>query len=149
MANPQNEALVHRVLDLLSQPQLPPDFDQIIDPSWENHAPIQLPRGHQGFKGLHDFWHQGFSDFKMTMEKMVSDGDYVADHFRIRGTHTKDFMGIPPTGKSFDIAGTGIHRFRNGKLIESWVTPDRLEMFRQLGVKQIPETPQMPQQRAA
>lgn len=146
MANPQNEAVVRRILEMLSQPQLPPDFDQVVDPNWENHAPIPFPRGPQGFKALHDFWHQGFPDLIIVPEQVISDGDYVAEQFRIRGTHTMDFMGIPPTGQCIDIAATAIHRCQNGKLVESWVTPDRLDMFRQLGVKQIPE---MPQQRAA
>lgn len=146
MPNEQNEAIVRRTLDLLSKPELPSDYEQIVDASWDNHAPFPFPRGPQGFKALHDFWHRGFPDLQMKGERMFSDGDYVAVRFSIRGTHRGEFMGVSPTGKSIEIAGTGIHRFQNGKIAESWVTPDTLSLFRQLGIKQLPE---MPQQRAA
>lgn len=147
MANPQNEAVVRQVTDLLTQPQLPSDFDQLIDPDWDNHAPGGLrARGHEGFKMIHKFSQEGFSNYHVTVERLISDGDFVAVHYRMRGTHTGEFMGIPPTGRPFDVPGMTIHRFQNGKLAESWVMPDRLELFQQLGVRQIPE---MPQQRAA
>jgi predicted ester cyclase len=146
MANSQNEAIVRRLADMLGQPQLPPDYDQIFEPDWDNHAPgVFRARGPQG-KALHASTHEVFSDYHVIVERLVSDGDHVAVHFRMRGTHTGEFMGIPATGRTIDVHGITIHRFRDGKLGESWALPDRMEMLQQLGVKQLPE---MPQQRAA
>jgi steroid delta-isomerase-like uncharacterized protein len=147
MANPQNEAIVRRIADMFSQPQLPPDYHQIFDAGWDNNAPGSFrAHGPEGFKRLHGFVRQGFSDYRVHVERMVSDGDYVAVHSRIHGTHTGEFMGVPPTGRTIDVPGMALHHFRDGKLAESWVLLDRMEMLLQLGVKQMPE---MFQQRAA
>jgi predicted ester cyclase len=148
MANPQNEAVVRRSFDLLNQPHLPPDYEQLIDPNFENHSHPTTwgARGGLGFKGLHESLHAGLSDFSVTIEKMLSDGDLVAVHYRMRGTHTGGLMGVEPTGKTIDITGTGIYRCHDGKLAEAWVNPDMLGMLQQLGA--VPAFGQA-QQRAA
>ena len=42
-------------------------------------------------------------------------------------------MGIPPTGKSFEVPGIVIFRFSDGKIVEDWPIVDQLAMMRQLG----------------
>jgi len=41
-------------------------------------------------------------------------------------------MGIPPTGRHIAITGISIHRFADGKFVESWVSYDMLGMMQQL-----------------
>lgn len=143
VSNPQNEAVVRRLIDLLSQPTVPSDLDQIVTPNWVNNdqaleGVMGYPlRGFEGVKQLHDFW-KPFSDLKLTIENMCSDGEWVACHFRLRGRHTGDFMGMPATGKSMDITATGMFRCQNGKVAENIVNPDALGMLQQLGVIQLP-----------
>ncbi|MHB1134426.1 MAG: ester cyclase [Chloroflexota bacterium] len=141
MPNQQNEAIVRRVLQMLSQPQLPADVDQTIDANWEGHAPMPFPRGPQGFSHLHGIWHGGFSDFSMTPEIVFSDGDYVAAHFLIRGKHTGDFMGFQATQKTVNINGVGIYRCQNGKLVEAWVNPNVMGALQQIGAIPMPGQP--------
>jgi predicted ester cyclase len=138
MANQQNEAIVRRVMDLVSQPQLQGGFEQLFDSNWHNNSPMLLPRGPEGFRAVYNFWHQSFSDFQMILEKVFSGGDHVATYFTIKGTHTGEFLGFQPTGRSFEVRGTGIHYCKDGKLIESWITSDWLSILQQLGVVQLP-----------
>ena len=86
---------------------------------------------------LYNFW-KPFSDAKVTVESIFSEGDWVASHFRLTGRHTGEFMGMPPTGKSIDITATGMFRFQNGKISENIVNPDALGMLMQLGAIQMP-----------
>ncbi len=148
MANQQNETLIRRMLEIQNQPQLPSDYQQMIDPSFENRTPLGFTTGHgpQGIQDVYNFWHGPFSDVRLTIDQLFSDGDYVGAHWRVRGTHTGDFFGTKPTGKQFDVHVTGIFRCRNGKIVEAWVNPDRLGLMQQIGIVKAQD---MSQRRAA
>jgi steroid delta-isomerase-like uncharacterized protein len=73
-------------------------------------------------------------DLRHTIEDMVAEGDRVALRLTARGTHTGDFMGIPPTGKPVTVTGTGICRIADGKIQEDWFNSDALGLLQQLGV---------------
>lgn len=143
MSNPQNETAVRRMMDLLIEPNISREIEQVITSDWYNNdqaleGALGHPlRGYQGFRELHDFW-TPFSDLKLTIENIFSEGDQVASYFRVQGRHTREFMGMPPTGKNIDITATGIFRFRDGKVAENMVTPDALGLLMQLGIVQMP-----------
>ncbi len=145
MSNPQNEAVVRRMIDILTQPNVPSDSElsQVIAPDWYNNdktleGVLGHPlRGYEGFRELYNFW-RPFTDLKPTVESIFSDGDWVACHMRITGRNTRDIMGMPPTGKSIDVTATGMFKLQNGKGVENQVTPDALGMLMQLGVLQMP-----------
>jgi predicted ester cyclase len=65
---------------------------------------------------------------------MVDDSNKVWGHFRGRGTNHGRFMGHEPTGNTADIEVIAIARFENGKIVEHWGVPDRLEVLMQLGL---------------
>ena len=145
MSNPQNEAAFRRLVDILAQPNAPSDSElsQLVTPNWYNNDKTlegvtgHPLRGYEGFRELHNFW-KPFSDLKLTVENIFSEGDWVACHFRISGRNTREFMGVPPTGKSIDITATGMFKFQNGKVVENIVNPDAFGMLQQLGVVQMP-----------
>jgi predicted ester cyclase len=43
-------------------------------------------------------------------------------------------MGIPATGRSFDVSTYGILRFADGQAVERWGLSDNLAMMQQLGL---------------
>ena len=149
MSNSQNEATVRRMIDILTRPNVPSDAElsQMITPDWYNNDKTlegvtgHPLRGYEGFRELYNFW-RPFSDLKLTVENMFSEGDWVAGHFRVSGRNTRDFMGMPPTGKSIDITATGMWKFQNGKVVENIVNPDALGLLMQVGVVQMPSTTQ-------
>ena len=49
-----------------------------------------------------------------------------ANRYTIRGTHTGDFFGQPPTGERFEIKGMDIVRVRDGRLVEHWAFAEPL-----------------------
>jgi predicted ester cyclase len=86
-----------------------------------------------GLKGDIQFLHKAFPDFNLTIEDMVADGDKVWVRMIARGTNRGGFMG-PPNGKSFEITVFDVCRFKDGKIIEHWGTPDRFALLHQLGL---------------
>ena len=70
----------------------------------------------------------------MVVEDTMGAGDKVAVRWRMRGTHTADLFGIPPTGVPVNIGGISWLRFSEGRVVEDWVSEDSLGLMRQLGV---------------
>ena len=74
-------------------------------------------------------WEQmraGCPDMEVTTEHRMEDGDWIAHRYTIRGTHTGDFLGQPPTGQRFEIIGMDMVRVRDGQLIEHWAFAESL-----------------------
>jgi len=81
-----------------------------------------------------------FPDVITTVDDIVAEGDKVAVRVTWRGTHLGDFIGIPPTGKTFEMTNTAIFRIADGKWAETWATVDNLGLMQQLGVIPKPQT---------
>jgi predicted ester cyclase len=79
-----------------------------------------------------------FPDLRLTVEDIVSEGDRVAARVAFRGTHTREFLGIPPTNAEVAFWGMEFNRMVGGKVEEHWVVLDQLSLLRQLGMSVIP-----------
>ncbi|WP_415854657.1 ester cyclase [Sinomonas sp. G460-2] len=77
---------------------------------------------------------------RFTVEDVIAEGDRVVVRWRNRGTHVEPFLGLPATGKSFEIAGIDIYRVEGGRLAEHWHVVDQLALLMQLGFVPAPET---------
>jgi steroid delta-isomerase-like uncharacterized protein len=87
--------------------------------------------GHSAF-GL--AFYQGFPDLYHTVDEVIVEDNTAAIRITIRGTHTGDFMGMPPTGKSIEVGAIVIQRFMDGKIARLSGEFDQLGMLQQLGV---------------
>ena len=75
-----------------------------------------------------------FPDIRITVEKLLAEGDLVAYHHQAKGTHLGPFAGHPATGRSFVMRVTGILRVVGGKSVEGWENWDEPGLLRQLGL---------------
>jgi predicted ester cyclase len=114
-------------------------LNQYIAPNWVNHDPSLPPmQGYEGAKQLVMLFHSAFPDLQIEIEDTLAEGDKVACRFRIRGTNTGPFQGMPPTGRSINVTATGIFRVVGGKATDNWVNLDALGLMQQLGVVPAP-----------
>jgi steroid delta-isomerase-like uncharacterized protein len=90
--------------------------------------------GPEGMKQLVSAYHGGFPDAHWSVEEMFAVGDRVITRWTGGGTHQGTLSGIGPTGKPVKVAGVWIHKYANGKIVESWNVWDTLGMLQQLGV---------------
>jgi predicted ester cyclase len=110
---------------------------EIVDQIFERYIAHQpdgstLERGPQDVKRFIREYHSAFSDFHISIEEQIAEGDKVVSHYTIRGTHQGDFRGMAPTGKEIEIKGVTTFRFsEEGKVIETWDSYDQLSLMRQ------------------
>ena len=95
-----------------------------------SNPPMDLA-GHDGFGKA---FYGGFPDIGHTIEDTIADDSKVAVVFTLRGTHTGDFMGIPPSQKKIDIGAIAVLKVTGGKVTELRAQFDQLGMLKQLGV---------------
>ena len=74
-----------------------------------------------------------FPDLDRRIEDLFADGDRVAVRWTATGTHTGDFMGIPPSGTTATSSGITIFRIADGRIVEEWGHSDMLGLLQQLG----------------
>jgi steroid delta-isomerase-like uncharacterized protein len=77
---------------------------------------------------------QGFPDIRQHIEDVMAEGDKVVYRSTLQGTHTGDFLGIPPTGKSVKVNDFTLVKIADGKIGEMWYECNLLEVMQQLGV---------------
>lgn len=110
-------------------------LDDILAPNFVDHdpAPDQGP-GIEGLKGFLRTFRSAFPDLSTKVEELVASDDDVAMRYTMRGSHQGDFMGVPPTGKHFEVAALQIAKFKDGKCVERWGSTDELGILKQLGI---------------
>jgi len=110
--------------------------EEILAPDIVMHHPSS-PQPVAGANNVVSFlgaFRAGFPDMAMKVEFAFGDGQMVAVRWRMSGTHTETLFGIPPSGKSVNVAGISLLRFTNGKVVEDWVSEDSLGLMQQIGV---------------
>jgi predicted ester cyclase len=76
--------------------------------------------GHEDWRRKWEYMRAGCPDMEVITEHSVENGEWVANRYTIRGTHTGDFFGQPPTGERFEIRGMDMVRVHDGRLVEHW-----------------------------
>lgn len=76
----------------------------------------------------------GFSDFDVTVEDVVTEGDTSMVRYTMRGTHDGDYFGIPPTGSPVELSELELVRLEDGKVREVWLVLDVAQLLDQLGM---------------
>ena len=99
------------------------------------------PPGVEGKGGVSEFYRSfrnAFSDFELTIEDVLTDGDKVAGRYKIRGTHSGELMGVPGSGSKVDLDGQSFFRFQDGKVVERWQAMDGAALLTQIGALPAP-----------
>jgi len=116
-------------------------LDTLLTPDYREYQVVPgMPpdlKGSAATKMMIQTMREAFPDLEVTPEGLYARGNDVVARFRVRGTHTGNLMGMPPTGKKINITGTDWFRFKDGKWVEHWGIVDGAGMMRQLGM--IPE----------
>ncbi|MET9026378.1 ester cyclase [Nocardia sp. NPDC004168] len=74
-----------------------------------------------------------FPDWHWDMRNLLVDGDYIALHFTVTGTHRGAFRGIEATGRRVTISELTLYRLEDGKFAEVWDQADMDALMKQIG----------------
>ena len=75
-----------------------------------------------------------FPCYEMRIEQMIAEDDLVSVIGRATGTHKGPFMGMPPTGKTWEVPIHITYRIEGGKIVDHWMVIDTAAFMQQLGM---------------
>jgi predicted ester cyclase len=128
-----NAALVGRLLEDLQAGSFE-WFDELCAPRYRFHAAgSPEPVGCAAQKNAIRQFRRSFTNLDLTIEEVFGGADKVAFRLTQSGTHTGEFLGIPPTGRPVRFRVLGVARIANGKMIEMWLDLDWPTLFDQIG----------------
>ncbi len=119
MSVEQNKSIVRRYLEEVYNQNNPAVIDELLAPNYARHlnnSPIPLTRDEQRQRlaGMCT----AFPDLRLEIVRLIAEGDYVAIHVILRGTHRGTFLGIEPSGRGINVPAFDIVRLENGRMVE-------------------------------
>ncbi len=84
----------------------------------EIHEGKRYPVGIEGAREHIVGVRRTYPDLKLTVDRQIAEGDWVATCITARGTHKGTWLGMKPTGKQVSFTGVNIEKVENGKITE-------------------------------
>ncbi len=107
--------------------------DQIFAKNFELYYSIHVLKDIHEFKALLTHWYAAIPDLKHTIDDYIIEENKVVARWHGEGTHLGEFVGIPPTNKSFYYGGITILSLQtDGKISKAWVYNDFTDMLAKL-----------------
>lgn len=139
MTKHDNDQLYRRLIDEVFNQGRMEVADELVAPQAVEHQRGGAGDGPEGVKRTAQFLRTAFSDFTLTIEDLVVDGDTVWARQRGGGTNTGPFFGHAPTGRTAYIEVFDVVRFEDGRVVAHWGVPDQLGMMLELGLVSAPQ----------
>lgn len=117
------------------------DFDRIpvfLAPAYTIHLDTSDPwegktLNHSEFRARLNYTFNSFPDISFEITDTISDGNFVASSWIMRGTNTGRIGDYPPTDKKIEARGVTIYHFKKGKICGHTQVYDRTSIMKQLG----------------
>jgi len=131
-----DKAVVRRFIDEIFVGGRLAAVDELIAPDAVFHT---FPFGEDPRAGMRDAIERlsaALSDVAFTVNDLVAEDDLVCARLTASATQTGPFMGMPATGRHYEIEELHLFRVRDGQVVEHWHQFDQMGLMRQLGAKQ-------------
>ena len=90
--------------------------------------------GKQGIRQTAEQYLDAFPDCRLSVDRVVAQGEQVALFCPARGAHRGTFMNIPPTGRTITIRGSSLLVLHNSKIISGLHIWDVAGLLRAMGL---------------
>jgi predicted ester cyclase len=134
----RNKQIVRRVLEEFWHRGEERVLDEVFSTDYVNHE-LSNPevRGLEEYKqwarGVRGMFNTGLSNWQITAEDLIAEGDKVVKRFVLRGTHTGELLGVSATGRTVGMRGMSLYLITNGKVREIYWNFDLFGLAQQIG----------------
>jgi steroid delta-isomerase-like uncharacterized protein len=113
-------------------------MDELLAEDYVLHFPGMPVLDRDGHRRLGQAFLTGFADWHEEVEAVLAEGDRTVAWITGTGTHTGEFQGVAPTGRTVSVGGVGMARIHQGTIAEMWACFDTLGLLQQLGALPAP-----------
>lgn len=128
MSYAQNKAIARRFVQEVFNERKVEAVKNFLTPGVIYHGAFEEVRGVEEFKRWMAEDLSAFPDMQITILDEFGEQNKVALRWSAKGTHEKDFAGIPATHKKIEIDGAEILHFEGDKIKEAWSIFDAREL---------------------
>jgi len=130
MTTDTNKALVRRfITDVFEQGHVDV-VDELCTDDFIGHTWGNADR--EGLKAAMARVAKGLADVRFVIDDMIAEGDEVAVRLTASARQVGEFMGMPPSGKTYEIGEIHIFRVADAKVAEHWHQFDSASLMKQL-----------------
>ncbi len=129
----QNKAIVRRFIDEIFVDGRKEAVDELLADDFIAHTWPSTGNPKADLKGAIDRTSRGLADPVFDIEDVIAEGDRVAVRLTAAATQVGEMMGMPASGRRYEIGEIHIFRLRDGMVVEHWHQFDQITMMRQLG----------------
>jgi steroid delta-isomerase-like uncharacterized protein len=133
MSVEENKALVRRFIREIFEEGRPDAVDELCADDFIGHTWGNADK--EGLKAAMARVAQGLADAKFSIDDEIGEGDKVAVRLTASARHIGEFMGMPASGRSYEIGEIHIFRVRDNKVAEHWHQFDPARLMKQLSTK--------------
>jgi predicted ester cyclase len=113
-------------------------IDRLMAPGAKLHglpAPDGGPVvGPAGFRPFYHAFRAAFPDIRVRVLRTICEGDMVACHCVVTGSHRGAGLGVAPSKAPVEIYGVALALIRDGQIQEAWNCFDFLSLYQQVGM---------------
>ena len=126
----------YTLLNSTTAPDLAERALKVMAPTWESIGDYSgAAKSREQFIGQLGGFGKLIPNLSWEIQEILHSGNKFVVRGRAKGTPVAAFMGVQPTGKSFDIMTIDIHTVENGLLAKSHHVEDWANAIRQLSAK--------------
>jgi predicted ester cyclase len=107
-------------------------IDDLVHPEARDMSG-EWPNGREGFRRHISWFHSSFDISNITVERIITDGEYAVVYWNVKGRHIGHAFGVEPSGKEIENSAISTLGFLDGKIFEYQVMFDMMNFFVQVG----------------
>jgi len=137
----QNKELLLRLIEALGNADEVAARELVDADAFVDHSPCWGSDSFDSMLASYSALWRAMPDLQFEVDEpnMVCEGNQVAAHSLVRGTHTGEALfGAEPSGKELVWTHTDFVRVADGRVVERWSASDTLTLYQQAGVLPAP-----------
>ena len=95
-------------------------------------ADYPQPLGREAWQEGNAMMRRAFPDLHVQIDDILASGDRVAARLTLSGTHSGDYLGHAPTGRSVSYVSHEFYRLADDLIAEEWICSDTATLMLQL-----------------
>ena len=127
-----NKAIVRRFVEEIFTRGNPAAVDELVAEDFVPHTWPSTGDGRADLKAAIERVRAGLAEVEFTIEDLIAEDDRVVVRLTSGARQVGEFMGMPPSGRSYRIEEIHIFRLRDGQVVEHWHQMDGMGLMRQL-----------------
>jgi len=134
MSEETNKQIVRRFIDEVFVGLRPETVDELVADDFESHGwpTSEGATPKQSLRQTTQRMGSALSDIRFAIDDLIAEDDRVVARVTSSAKQTGEFMGMPPTGRPYEIGEIHIFRLRDGQIVEHWYEMDAMGLMKQL-----------------